>query len=59
MAKVIQFPTQTDEQPDTDLIDFMGTLLQVHTVKDILQAMLVAAKENSDKQLLKGIVDKL
>ena len=59
MAKVIQFPTQTDEQPDTDLVDFMGTILQAHSVEAILRAMLAAATEYSDVELLKEIVDKL
>jgi hypothetical protein len=59
MSQVIQFPTKTDEQPDTDLVDFMGTLLQFHSVEAILRAMLAAATEYSDQQILQEIVDKL
>ena len=57
MADILEFPQ--NEKPDPDLVGFMEALLPFHSVEAILRAMLEAATEYSDKELLQGIVDKL
>lgn len=59
MAQITPFPTKTEQEQDTNLVDFMGTLLAFHSVETILRAMLAAATEYSDQQVLQEIVDKL